>query len=285
MILVADSGSTKADWVLLGENNFQKQLSTVGFNPYFHDETFILSALESNEEMKSCANDVQKIYFYGAGCSSVERNEKVRLALSKFFKKAIIEVDSDILASVRASCGDEAGISCILGTGSNSSYFDGEKVHKNNYGLGFIMGDEGSGTYLGKKLITHYLYNILPMDLRTEFEKQYEMNKEIMIKNVYNNPGANVWLASFAKFMVENKDHVWVKSIARKGIDEFFDLYVISYPNYKSIPTNFVGSIAYYFSDLIAEVSKEKQVRLGKIVRQPIQGLAEYFAGKKSNPA
>ncbi|MBK8584535.1 MAG: hypothetical protein IPN88_03455 [Bacteroidetes bacterium] len=186
-----------------------------------------------------------------------------------------------MVGAVLSTCGDEQGIVGILGTGSNSCFYDGGKIHKNNFGLGFIMGDEGGGSYFGRKLITHYLYGIMPENITKKFNEQFEMNKEIMIANVYNNPKANVWLASFAKFFVDNREDEWVKKIVRKGMEEFFELYVCSYPNFKEVNVHFVGSMAYYFDEIIRDIAHERQVRLKKIVRHPINHLAEYFLSKK----
>jgi N-acetylglucosamine kinase-like BadF-type ATPase len=277
MILVADSGSTKCDWMLINKGVIGDKTSTPGFNPYFCDEAFVISGLNSNKELVAASSSVTAVYFYGAGCSSPERNEIIRKALVKFFPAAEATVDHDVFASVLATCGDEPGVACILGTGSNSCYFDGKTIHHNNYGLGYIMGDEGSGSYLGKKLITHYLYGILPPAIRTAFEARYTMDKEIMIENVYSKSGANVWLASFAKFMSEHPNDPWVRQTVRKGFDEFFDLYVCGYADYRQLTIHFVGSIAHCFEDILRETGASKQARVGKVVRHPINGLAEYY--------
>lgn len=283
MILVADSGSTKCDWIKIDNGVIGEKTSTPGFNPYFCDEEFVLHGLGANQELTAIKSSVTEIYFYGAGCSSTERNEVVRKALLRFFTAAKVTVDHDVFASVLATCGDLPGVACILGTGSNSCFFDGKVIHHNNYGLGYIMGDEGSGSYLGKKLITHYLYGILPESIRNAFEKQYTMSKEIMIENVYSKPGANVWLASFAKFLSENPSDPWVKKTVRKGFEEFFELYVCGYPNYKKLDIHFVGSIAHYFEDILREVGAGCDARVGKVIRHPINGLADYYRLRSVN--
>ena len=281
MILVADSGSTKTDWMIVDEKSPMHKYSTTGFNPYFHDRSFIIDELKKNTELLNLSPQIKAIRFFGAGCSSPERNEVVRKALAEFFTNAEIHVESDMVGAVLSTCGDEQGIVGILGTGSNSCFYDGGKIHKNNFGLGFIMGDEGGGSYFGRKLITHYLYGIMPENITKKFNEQFEMNKEIMIANVYNNPKANVWLASFAKIFVDNREDEWVKKIVRKGMEEFFELYVCSYPNFKEVNVHFVGSMAYYFDEIIRDIARERQVRLKKIVRHPINHLAEYFLSKK----
>jgi len=280
MILVADSGSTKCDWLPIANGSVGVKCSTVGFNPYFCDEAFVLKALEASPELSGLRHLVKAVHFFGAGCSSRERNAIIERALQRYFPEASVEVEHDVLASVLATCGDLPGVACILGTGSNSCYYDGAVVHENNYGLGYIMGDEGSGSYFGKKLITHYLYGILPDSIRRAFESRYVMNKEIMVENVYSKPGANVWLASFAKFLSEHPDDPWVRKTVRKGFEEFYDLYVCNYSDFRNLDVHFVGSIAHYFEKLLREVGSDKGVRVGKVIRHPINGLAEYYLSK-----
>ena len=280
MILVADSGSTKTDWVLIHEGASKEKFSTVGFNPQFHDSPFIVKEVKKNRALRSLSPGIGKVYFYGAGCSSAARNKIVKEALQTVFVNAVIKVDHDVLASALATCGDHEGISCILGTGSNSCYFDGKKIHKNNYGLGFIMGDEGSGSYLGKTLVRHYLYGMLPSDLCRKFEKQYKLDKEIMLRNVYNNRKANVWLASYARFLSDNRKHPWVKDTVTKGMNEFLEMCVSHYPRYKKMPVHFVGSIAFLYEDILRNAALEKGITVGKVIQQPVDDLADYFLKK-----
>jgi N-acetylglucosamine kinase-like BadF-type ATPase len=277
MILAADSGSTKCDWIPIENGTIGDKCSTVGFNPYFCDEEFVFKELSGSPELSAIRSRVKEVHFFGAGCSSPERNSVIERALERFFPNAAVAVEHDVMASVLATCGDHPGIACILGTGSNSCYYDGSVVHENNYGLGYIMGDEGSGSYFGKKLITHYLYNILPVSIRSAFEARYVMNKEIMIENVYGKPGANVWLASFAKFLSEHPNDPWVCATVKKGFEEFFDLYVCNYPDYRNLDVHFVGSIAHYFEEILRQTGREKAARVGKVIRHPINGLAEYY--------
>lgn len=280
MILVADSGSTKCDWLPIQHGAIGEKCSTVGFNPYFCDETFILKELNGSPELTAIRELVKEIHFFGAGCSSVERNAIVHRALKRFFPNANASVEHDVMAAVLATCGDEPGIACILGTGSNSCYFDGKVVHENNFGLGYIMGDEGSGSYFGKKLISHYLYGLLPDNLRVIFESKYVMNKEIMIEHVYSKPGGNVWLASFARFLTEHPDDPWVQKTVRKGFEEFYDCCVCTYKDYSTLDVHFVGSIAFYFESILREVGAEKGVHVRKVVRQPVNGLAAYYRSR-----
>ena len=154
----------------------------------------------------------------------------------------------------------EKGIACIIGTGSNSVYFDGTKIHENNFGLGFILADEGAGTYLGKKIITHYLYNLLPESLSSSFQKEYHLTRDEVIKNVYSNPTANTWLGSFASFYTSHKDDAWIKNTVKSGFEEFMNLFVANYSNYKKIPVHFIGSIAFHFKDITRKKLQWKRI-------------------------
>jgi N-acetylglucosamine kinase-like BadF-type ATPase len=282
MYLVADSGSTKASWVLIHKGSIIEEFNTPGFNPHFHDEQFVIDELSKVELLKKYRSEVAAVYFFGAGCSGEIYNSKIRHALKIYFVQANISVDHDIKASALATCGDEEGISCILGTGSNACYYDGKVAHKSNYGLGFIMGDEGSGSYFGKKLIAHYLYAMLPVETRMAFEQKFTVDKDIMIRHVYHNPHANVWLASFAPFYVDRKDDQWVIKTVKRGLDEFLTTHVCNFENYKKLKVHFVGSIAYFFEDILREAAKEKEIMIEKIVRYPIHGLVQYYLEKHS---
>lgn len=281
MILVADSGSTKADWKLAHNGSIIGEYSTMGFNPFFHNEKIIINALSTNEGLSEAKEKVKKVFFFGAGCSSDERNMIIADALKKFFNNASVLVEHDIMASVLATCGDDPGIAAILGTGSNSCYFDGKKIYHNNYGLGYILGDEGSGSYFGKKLLTLYLYGLMPEELAKDFDKQFEMNKEILIDHVYNKPNANVWLASWCKYCSSLQDHPWMNNIIRTGLEEFFNLYVCHLPDFQKVKVHFVGSIAHYFEKILHEVASSKGITIGKVIKQPIHSLAEYYLAKE----
>src|SRR3569833_2373894 len=198
MILVADSGSSKTDWLLAVPKQEPLQFRTDGLNPYFRTEKEMVKILQDQgAELVKHAPGITDIYFFGAGCSSPDRHEIVSNALTHLFPKAYISVDSDLLGSAYATCGHEKGLCCVLGTGSNISFFDGEEVHSGKHGLGYILGDEGSGSWFGKALITDYLYGNMPEDIHAQFCSQYPITKETVIQNVYQKPGGNFYLASF----------------------------------------------------------------------------------------
>ncbi len=276
MIAIIDSGSTKADWIFT-DGQKTSALNTIGMNPNFINEQEIIRIVNDGIIKFISAKDIKKIFYFGTGCSSKEQKKIIFDALSKLFLNAQILVEHDIMGAVIATCGNDEGIACIIGTGSNSVYFDGKKIHENNYGLGYILGDEGAGVYLGKKLITHYLYGLLPKKLSDEFTEKYKLTRNDVIINVYNNPTANSWLASFAQFYAEHKDDDWIKNTVKKGFDEFVHLFVKNYPRYKEVPVHFVGSIAFHYSDILKEVAGENNFKIEKIIHKPIEGLTEYF--------
>ncbi|MCB0737001.1 MAG: N-acetylglucosamine kinase, partial [Bacteroidetes bacterium] len=204
MIVIADSGSTKCDWII---TNGQEEIrtKTQGFNPMFHSSQLIEDKLRDNKDLSGLANRVEAVYYYGAGCQNGELNKTVQTALSNVFKNAHVHVDHDIRAAIMATCQGKPGISCILGTGSNSAYFDGKDIHNRVSGLGYILGDEGSGSYFGKKLLSAFLYGQLPETINQELRAQ-GLSKETIINKVYMQPNANVYLASFMKFVSNHKD-------------------------------------------------------------------------------
>jgi N-acetylglucosamine kinase-like BadF-type ATPase len=282
MLLVADSGSTKADWLLFDGKNISGPLHTMGFNPFFHSTEVVFDTMMKSPEMLDIREKITAVKFFGAGCSSAERNEIIAAGLRRFFTNAEVLVEHDLLACALATCGDEAGISCIIGTGSNSCWFDGQEVHERNYGLGFILGDEGSGSWLGKKLLTFYLYGRLPEDLDAAFHAAYGLNKNDIINKVYKEPNANVWLASFTRFLSDHYDHPFVREMIRQSMSDFCDLYVCDYPNYRFVPVHFVGSVAFVFRRELEEVAAERGFHIGKIIKQPVDDLMAYFVKKWS---
>lgn len=281
-LIVCDSGSTKADWMVAENGKVIEEFSTMGFNPFFHDAEKVFSELNKSEAALKLRNEKATIYFFGAGCSSPQRNEIIKTGLQKFFTVAEINVDHDMLGAALAACGNSAGLVCILGTGSNTAFYDGKKLSETIHGLGYIMGDEGSGSYYGRKLITSFLYRIMPEDLRQKFFEKYKMTKEVMNENVYHRPNANVYLASFSPFLSENKNHPWIQQLVRRGMKDFYETNIISYPEHKTYPVHFIGSIAFYFSDILQSVADECGFKVGKIIVRPVEELMKYYLEKFS---
>lgn len=276
MILTADSGSTKCDWMINTENESYVAKS-MGFNPFFHDTEFIYNELSNNTELVKIKDQVKEVYFYGAGCSSPERNQIVQIALDRFFSNATtVQVDHDLTASAIATCGNDPGIACILGTGSNSCYFDGQKAIEEVPALAYILGDEGSGSYFGKIILRDFLYKKLPKEIEESLVAEYGVTKEEIFDRVYRKPHANVYLASFMPLVSSHKDHPYFKEMVYEGLAKFAHAHIWCYENYKDVPVHFIGSIAYYFEDILREVAKNHRFQIGKILKKPIDSLNQY---------
>ena len=279
-ILVADSGSSKTDWLLTG-TDAPVAFKTGGLNPYFLTEKEITKVIQHQAaELVAQGNDVAEIYFFGAGCSSPDRHEIVSNALSQLFPKAFISVDSDLLGSAYATCGRKQGFCCVLGTGSNISFFDGHDIHAGKHGLGFVLGDEGSGTWFGKVLITNYLYGQMPDDIAARFRKSYKVTKDEVINRVYQQPGGNSYLAAFAAFLSEIKGTAYSNGLINRGLSNFIESNVKSYTDYKKYPCNFVGSIAWHFADELKALCEAQQIQVGKIIRQPVNDLLHFVLAR-----
>lgn len=272
MLLVADSGSTKTQW--MGDNNLR--FETIGFNPFFHSSESILSELEKQPSFKEQSVQFTKVIFYGAGCSSDKRKQVIYNALSAFFPNATIEVGHDMDASAYSTYMGRPTISCIIGTGSNSCLFDGTSCTEVVPSLGYILGDEGSGGFFGKKLLIAYLYNQLPEATHQILRDKYELTKEKIFDAVYKKPHANVYMASFAKVLSESPDRQYINALVKAGMTDFVKQHVCCYPNYQQYPVSFVGSISFYFADIIKEVLNEFGCEVGVIIKDPIERLYEW---------
>lgn len=277
MILVADSGSTKCDWLAIDDGNNHFQTSTMGFNPFFHSTQLVEQKLAENELFSKIKSEIKEVYFYGAGCSSASRNEIVAKGLRSFFSSALcVHVDHDLTGAALATSQGEKGISCILGTGSNSCYFDGENVHEEVPALGYILGDEGSGSYFGKIMLSDWLYKRMPHELAAAFGIEYNLSKEGIFEDVHKKVNPNVYLAAFMPFVSKHKEHPYFKRMMYEGLVKFVNIHVWCFANFREVPVNFVGSVAYYFQDVLAEIAKNHNFTLGKVERRPIEPLALY---------
>src|SRR5690242_272171 len=219
--LIADSGATKAEWTLTG-NGRKKTIFTQGISPYFLDTAQVVQLVDQELKQKIKNVDVEQVFYYGTGCSNPENARSIKKALQKVFPGARIEVNTDLMAAARAVCGDNKGIASILGTGSNSCYYNGKHIMKNSPGLGYVLGDEGSGAYLGKKVIQYYLYNTFDDDLRARFNAKYVTTRSEILDNVYKKPFPNRYLAAFTIFLAENRGHFMIENIIEDGLNEFF---------------------------------------------------------------
>ena len=276
MVLIVESGSTKSDWVLLSPENKQDVYSSMGFNPYFHSSAVIENELRRHADLMSHAEKIQQIYFYGAGCSSSEMNDIVKLGLTNVFTNAHIHIDHDLMACAYATYSGNPSICCIIGTGSNSCYFDGETVSEVVPALGYILGDEGSGTYFGKKLLSAFLYHQLPKHVEEDFVKEYAIDKNEIVNKVYRNENANVYIASFMPFISKHKDELFFQKMIEDGLRHFIEVHVCCYPNYKDVEINFVGSIASVFRNALDRAANSLDARIGRVVQKPVEGLVSY---------
>lgn len=289
MILIADSGSTKTDWRLIDSKNINHHFSTIGFNPYFQDTITIANEIRENLLSKmnilpltDLKTDPLFIYFYGAGCSTIEKNEIVKIAIQQVFPSSIIEVDHDLLAAARALLGNEKGIAAILGTGSNSGYYDGEKIVENVSSLGFILGDEGSGAYIGKRFIQDYLNKELPKTIAEKFYDTYKLTPDQILDAVYKKPMPSKFLASFSKFINENKDERYFIDLIEFNFEQFFNKHICKYSNHREVTVNCVGSVAFYYCEPLKAVAARKGIHIGKIIETPIQKLSDFHLLRQS---
>lgn len=276
MRLIADSGSTSTDWHLINSEGKIEEYHSIGLNPYFLSKSDIEKAVRDELLSAFDANEVDEVFFYGAGCSSNEKCDQVRDALSSVFTSANIEVNHDLLGAARAALGKSEGIVAILGTGSNSALYDGQKVVENIPSLGYVLGDEGSGAHMGKKLLKAHLSGKLDSTISEKLKSEYNLSRESVLDAIYTQARPNTYLASFAKFISENRENSQVDGIARTPINNFFERHICHYSGFENQTLGFVGSIAHYFSDIIRDISAEKGIELGKIVVKPIVELVEY---------
>ena len=217
-----------------------------------------------------------EIFYYGTGCSNPANVKLVKTALQKVFGKIKIAVDHDLMGAARALCGNEQGVACILGTGSNSCYFNGKKIMKNSPGLGFILGDVGSGAYLGRKVVQHFLYNTFDPDLMDRFNAKYNTNAVEILEAVYKGPLPNRYLAGFTGFLVENRGHYMIENIIEDSFNEFFFNHLYKYKESWTHPIHFIGSVAFGFKDVLKDMCSNYELQLGRVLKQPMEGLVKF---------
>jgi N-acetylglucosamine kinase-like BadF-type ATPase len=275
MILIADSGSTKTDWRCVDENQKITSFQTIGFNPYHISEKEILTELVSSK-LTIVQHEVKQVIFYGAGCSSLEKSNEIKLALQQFFTNAKVEVNHDLLAAARALCGHEKGMVAILGTGSNTCLFDGEHIVKNVSSLGYILGDEGSGSYIGKKFISALFTNELSDEMMNKYKSSFSFDLNDVLDAVYKKPLPNKFLAQFAPFVFKHRNIPEIASIIDTCFTDFFEKHICKYENYQQYPLNIVGSVGFIFKDEIEKVASKYNVKLGKVIKQPIEELVRF---------
>lgn len=280
MILIADSGSTKCDWVYCKSNgDIIDKYKTEGINPNFISKKELLSLL-TNSRLTSIKEKVKKLYFFGAGCSNNYNKKKLNTGLCSFFLDAEVLVKHDLEAAAYATYNNKPCITCILGTGSNTCFFDGTKLRQETPSLGFVLGDEASGNYFGKKILQSFYYKSLPEILKKEFTQYFNTNSNELLLNLYKSNKPNFYLASFFPFIIKNKKHKFINNIILKGINLFFENHIKKYDNYTSVPINFVGSVAFYLKDEIKEVGKKHHCNINSFIQSPIKNLVKFITNE-----
>jgi N-acetylglucosamine kinase-like BadF-type ATPase len=278
MKLLVDSGSTKADWIALDEAG--KVLFTtqsLGLNPEVLNKEEIIARLDDRFDISHNKNSVLSLFFYGAGCGTDRMKNFLTEVFSVYFSNAAVTVHEDTYAAVFATTPkNEKAIVSILGTGSNCSYFDGKVLHQKVQSLGYIAMDDCSGNRFGRHLLRGYYFNKMPTDLAKEFEKKYDVEPDTLKHNLYKVPNPNAYLATFAKFLIKHKDTEFCKKFIYEEMESFVENYIKQYDNYKEVPVHFIGSIAFYLKEELEEVLSKHQIKLGNVLRRPIDGLIEY---------
>jgi N-acetylglucosamine kinase-like BadF-type ATPase len=281
MILITDGGSTKCDWIAIDKTGKKatNKIRTKGLNPAILSELKLKKILNKSDELTTLKTEVSHVYFYGAGCGTEKPKQNLIEVLQSFFTNASVEVQEDTMAAVRASINhnDEAAVVCIMGTGSNCSYYDGSILHQRVKSLGYTLMDDASGNYYGKQLIRDYYFNKMPDTIRLAFDHKYNMDPDFIKYNLYKKENPNAYLANFAEFMFLNKDSDYIIYLIKTGIRLFFENMVLQFKDeLRSCKVHFAGSIAYFAQQEIREVAEEYGIEVGNFVRRPIDGLLDY---------
>lgn len=278
-ILIADSGATKTAWRLL-ENGKKSTFYTKGISPYYMTQHEMIQLMRKEFPKKILSKSIHQVHYYGTGCKTKTKANIVMRAIKALYPDASIHVTHDLMGAAIATCGNEKGIACILGTGSNSCYFNGSRLVANSPGLGYVLGDEASGAYFGKILLQHFLYKKLDDLLEKSFINIFKTNKEEILHHVYKEPFPNRYLAGFAKFLSMHRGHYIIENIIEDGFHAFMGTHLLSYPQSARVPVHFVGSIAFHFKDKIDELCKVYGFRLGQVIQNPIDGLTHFHLKK-----
>ena len=277
MIIIADGGSTKTNWCLLNDEGKKIYFNTEGYNPYFVDTAYIINSLKNGLPQDLELDKIKEVNYYGAGVHNEEKAAIVEEAISTIFTKSKVFVGHDLLAAARALLGTTAGFAAILGTGTNTCLYDGDDITLSIDSAAYILGDEGSGCYIGKKLLVDYVRGYMPDEVREGFWNTFKMTPDEIHDNVYTKPLANRFCASFAKFVYDNTANIeYTHNLVRTSFEDFFRNLVSHYPNYKSYEFNCIGSVAYNFRNVLEQVANDYGMKVGRIVRSPIDDLVKY---------
>ena len=290
MRLIIDAGSTKMEWILMERNVVKSRFTTEGFNPNYTDRRClenIINLVETrliaspNNDCSVSRSDksasLQAIHYYGTGCANIQNCQMIKEVFQNRFPNADIHVTHDLMAACHAVLGQEKGIACILGTGSNACVFDGEKVVDKAVSLGYLVGDEGSGIHIGKRVVRAYFYGFMPEDLMRQFEAKYHLELKDFIQHLYHGEQPSKYLASFAEFAGEHKSHPYIQGLVRDCFKAFVEAFILRFDECHSLKLGFVGSVAYYFSDVLEETLADYGLTLGKVLKAPSDGLVRYY--------
>jgi len=278
MRLIVDSGSTKTDWICLNdEGNLVFETQTLGLNPQVLDEHIIEERIINNFDLYQNRKNISHLFFYGAGCGTEPPKKLIKKVFESIFVKANIDVKEDTYAAVysAASRGKKSIVS-IIGTGSNCTYFDGENIHQKITSLGYVLMDDASGNYFGRQLIRDYFFNKMPSDILKKFTASFDLDPNLVKDKLYKKPNPNTYLATFAKFVVENKNNLYCSELIKKGFNLFITNQIEQFPDCKEIPLHFIGSISFYLKDELDECLKNRGMILGNVLKKPIEGLVNY---------
>jgi N-acetylglucosamine kinase-like BadF-type ATPase len=277
MILIADGGSTKADWIALDENkNELFRVRTQGLNPAVVPVDVLRERVLSKSEFSENLGNVSQVFFYGAGCGTEVAIKILKDLFEELFVNAEVVVEEDMLAAVYAATGSDPAIVCILGTGSNSCFYDGKEMQMSTASLGYLIMDEASGNYFGKKLLQDYYYEMMPEHIAAKFREEYNLEVDEVKKNLYREPNPNTYLANFASFMFQFKDSEYILNLMEFGFEEFFQKRVIPYKQDKATPIYFIGSIAHYFYEILEKVANKHELNLAGAIQRPIDNMITY---------
>lgn len=283
MIIIADGGSTKTNWCLLDDSNKKIYFNTEGYNPYFVDSDYIVNSLKKGLPGDLPLEKITEVNYYGAGVHNTEKAEIVEVAMQKVFPNAQVEIGHDLLAAARALLGDQSGFAAILGTGTNSCIYDGQNITHNIDSAAYILGDEGSGSYIGKKLLTDFIRGLMPADVAESFFNTYKLTPDEIMDNVYTKPLANRFCASFSKFVYDNNVNIqYTRKIVDDAFEAFFNNLVSKYPDYQNYTFNCIGSVGYNFRNVLEEKATHYQMKVGKILRSPIDDLVVFHINRAS---
>ena len=278
MRLIVDSGSTKTDWICLNEEGdlvFETQ--TLGLNPQVLDEHIIEERIINNYDLYQNRKNISHLFFYGAGCGTEPPKKLIKKVFESIFVKANIDVKEDTYAAVySAASRGEKSIVSIIGTGSNCTYFDGENIHQKITSLGYVLMDDASGNYFGRQLIRDYFFNKMPSEILKKFTASFDLDPNLVKDKLYKKPNPNTYLATFAKFVVENRNNLYCSELIKKGFNLFITNQIEQFPDCKEIPLHFIGSISFYLKDELDECLKDRGMILGNVLKKPIEGLVNY---------